>query len=257
MRASRPDNEAIQQKGLSVARRRGVTARRATPTAGGRSGCRRFSRSATETPAIGSGMLLVARRAITRTSGVAFAHVRAALGVAVGLAATVVINLAVEVDPHHRVAGTTRFGFSLGRMLPGRRRHADRGWASCRRSGGLALRRRGRLRRCGTRLLGRRRSGGCIGPAAAFGDEVLLQLAAFLNGGTVCSPFIVALLGGFLLRERRQRQCERQSGGAGEADEPYLHGLLLVIVHDRPIKPDDPALLLLPDRVVDAFLGEA
>src|SRR5262249_56113175 len=93
--------------------------------------------------AMGSGMLLVARRAITRTSRVAFAHVRAALGVAVGLAATVVINLAVEVDPHHRVAGTTRFGFSLGRMLPGRRRHADRGWASCRRSGGLALRRRG------------------------------------------------------------------------------------------------------------------
>src|SRR5262249_32542912 len=192
--------------------------------------------------------------------------VRTVVGVAVGLATIVVINLAVEVDPHHRVAGTARLRLRLGRMLPRCRRHADRGWASCRRSGGLALRRCGRLRRSGswllascrrsgglalrrrgrvrrrrTWLLGGLRSRGRISPATAFGDEVLFQLAAFLNGGAVCPPFIVALLGGFLLRERRQRQCERQSGGAGEADEPYLHGLLLVIVHDRPTKPDDPA----------------
>src|SRR5262249_5843801 len=157
--------------------------------------------------------------------GVAFAHVRAVLGVAVGLAAVVVVNLAVEVDPHHGVAGTVRLCLRLGRMLPCRRRHTDRGWtscrrsgglalrccgrlrrcgswllASCRRSGGLALRRRGRLRRCGCWLLGRRRSRGRIGRATAFGDEVLFQLAAFLNGGAVCPPLIVALLGGFLLR---------------------------------------------------------
>src|SRR5262249_61683333 len=64
-------------------------------------------------PAAGSGMLLVARRAITRPCGVAFAHVRTVLGVAVGLATIVVINLAVEVDPHHRVAGTARLRLRL------------------------------------------------------------------------------------------------------------------------------------------------
>src|SRR6185369_7792778 len=85
------------------------------------------------------------------------------------------IDLGAEVCPHDRVARAVRLGQVRSRELTG-----ARGRPGCGRSG-----------RC------RRRSGSGRAAGPAFGDELLLGLAAGLDGG----PLGVAFLDGFLLRE--------------------------------------------------------
>src|SRR6516165_1044739 len=175
---------------------------------------------------LASGMLFVLGSTDALSLCILLAHKGAFLGRAEVLVSAEVVDLGVEIGPHDSVGGAVRLGEGLAGELACCRRQPSSGRSGSRFLGRCCGARRRRRRRLGgwrRRSCGR----GCSYAAgAALIDIRLLGDAGRLVRNLVGAPFVLACLGGLLLRKRRARKSQ----GAGHRHTHHGKNLLSHVI---------------------------